>query len=312
MRIYPPADSDAPELSDDAAPQNIAAEEAGPLIIVAPGEIIPEYDLDILFIHAHPDDESLDFGCLAAMADAAGLATGLVTFTDGGAGLDRHPFRPQTGIYPDHPMAGEELAKIRSTELTYAADVLGIDLLIRLDAAGTIRTTAAATSFRLQKYLKDGAEKAAIESLLQLIILRTSPETVAAPEGPGLAREHFEHEAVGALVAGVMDSISEKIRARAPERFITCIDPRQHELYPEAVELDAASYRGIQLEALSKHKTQNDAVNVGTGFLPGFPYEYYKIQYWRTNESWEKWIAGLEGNTGSLAARNGGFVSAIQ
>ena len=102
------------------------------IFIVAPGDPVPEFDLDILFIHAHPDDESLDYGCLLAMADSAGLKTGIVTFTDGESGLDLYPERLVGGRYPDYYMEGSELASVRAQEVKDAADVLGADLLIRL------------------------------------------------------------------------------------------------------------------------------------------------------------------------------------
>ena len=55
--------------------------------VVRPGEPIPEEQVDVLFIHAHPDDESIDFGTLMALCEDAGLTTALVLMTDGEGGI---------------------------------------------------------------------------------------------------------------------------------------------------------------------------------------------------------------------------------
>ena len=102
--------------------------------------------------------------------------------------------------------------------------------------------------------------KSEITEKLRQIILLTKPETIVAPEGPGKAREHFEHEAVGFIVAETLKSF-EPDDYRAPKRYITSVDPRQQHLYPEAKEINAGirvknadgkerSLRELQLEAL--------------------------------------------------------------
>jgi LmbE family N-acetylglucosaminyl deacetylase len=275
----------------------------GPLVI-PPGGAIPEFDVDILFFHAHPDDESLDFGGLMILADSAGLRTGLVTFTNGESGLDTYPDRPITGNYPDHNMVGEELAEVRTGELLQAADVLGVDLLIRLGLKNH-PYNGIKDELPPERILKIWGGVDVLSELLLEIIAKTTPETVAAPEAPGKAREHFEHEAVGYLASVVMKSLISQDSA-APKRFITCVDPRQNLLYSESSKIDADlqvkntrfgggknSLREIQLVALSMHKTQNDAVNVGKGFLPEYSGEYYIIQSWQDTQSWDEWIASF-------------------
>jgi LmbE family N-acetylglucosaminyl deacetylase len=267
---------------EDSA-ETMALPASDKLIVIPPGGMVPEFDLDMLFIHAHPDDEALDFGILLALAESAGLKTGLITFTDGGSGLDIYPGRPVTSPYPDYRMAGDELADIRSQELVRAAEVLGIDLVIRL---GLENHPYNGVKDRLLPgdVLDNWGGRESLVDLLMDIINKTSPELVAAPDVPGPAREHFEHEAVGSIAAELMNRIKYG-GLDGPVKFITCIDPRQIHLYPEASMVDAnqkageMSLRDIQLRALSMHKTQNDAVNVGTGFLPDFPAEYYQIQY---------------------------------
>ncbi len=293
------------------APAEVPERGSKKIIVIPPGGTVPDFDLDILFIHAHPDDESLDFGCLMALADTKGMKTGLVTFTDGESGLDLYPLRPITNNYPDHYMEGAELASVRSVELEKAAGMLGVDVLIRLGLKNHPYNSIA-DELTTEDIIDIWGGEIRLSEKLRMIMNKTSPETVVAPEGPGKAREHFEHEAVGYIVSMVMSGFRQE-DYQAPKRFITSIDPRQHELYPEASKLDAGiitettaksgsvSLRQIQLSALIQHKTQNDAVNVGAGFLPEFDYEYYQIHYWRTNNTWNEWIAELDKTDNRLA-----------
>ena len=278
-------------------------EDSDAPVVVVPGAAVPEIDLDILFIHAHPDDESLDFGSLMALADSAGLKTGLVTFTDGESGLDLYPDRPTAGTYPDHYLKPDELAEVRSGEVEKAAGILGVDLLIRLGLKNHPYNSLN-DEIPPEEILNKWGGRDALTAKLLEILEKTSPETVVAPDVPGLAREHFEHEAVGYLAAGLMSGLSRE-ESGAPERFITCIDPRQKDIYPEGSAVFAgkiikdknsdgySSLREVQIKALMMHKTQNDAVNVGTGFLPEYPSEYYQVQFWRSEQSWEEWINAL-------------------
>ncbi len=286
--------SSAPELSVDIHMP----------IVVIPGGAIPRIDLDILFIHTHPDDESLDFGSLMALTDSAGLKTGLVVFTDGESGLDQYPDRPVTGTYPDHYLKSDELAIVRSGEVIKAAGILGVDLLIRLGLKNHPYNSVN-DEILPEVILEMWGGKDYLIAELLAIINKTNPEMVVAPDAPGLAREHFEHEAVGYLASKLMAGF-EPQASNAPKRFITCIDPRQKEIYPEASDIYAEkiirnknsgsynSLREVQLKALMMHKTQNDAVNVGTYFLPLYPSEYYQIQFWRTNQNWKEWITALD------------------
>lgn len=273
------------------------------ILVISPGEFVPKIDLDILFIHAHPDDESLDFGSLLALADSAGLKTGLVTFTDGESGLDLYPDRPVTGTYPDHYMEFDELAGVRSQEVVNAAVILGVDLLIRLGLKNHPYNSLN-DEIDPEEILEIWGGMDILTSKLREIVDKTNPETVVAPDKPSQAREHFEHEAVGYLAAELMAGFKPQ-EPKVPKRFITCIDPRQNNLYPEASTINSeqkiknnksgndSSLREIQINALRMHKTQNDAINVGTDFLPKYPAEYYQIQYWRTNQNWEEWTATL-------------------
>jgi len=297
-----PPESVPPEKEDLSSVPEISVDIHIPIVVI-PGGAIPKIDLDILFIHAHPDDESLDFGTLMALADSAGLKTGHVVFTDGESGLDMYPDRPISGIYPDHYLKSDELAAVRSGEVEKAAAILGVDLLIRLGLKNHPYNSVN-DEFSPEAILDMWGGKDYLITELLAIIDKTNPEIVVAPDAPGLAHEHFEHEAVGYLAAELMAGF-ELHDSNAPKRFITSIDPRQKDIYPEASNIYAEkiikninsggynSLREVQLKALMMHKTQNDAVNVGTNFLPEYPSEYYQIQFWRTNQSWNEWITAL-------------------
>ncbi|MBN2625609.1 MAG: PIG-L family deacetylase, partial [Spirochaetales bacterium] len=178
-------------------------EAAGPLVI-EPGSPIPDFDLDILFIHAHPDDESLDYASLLALADETGMTTGLLIFTDGESGLDTYPDRPVTpDLYPDHYLKGEELSAVRSGELVRASAILGVDLLIRLGLRNSPYNTWLDERPVDEVMALWGGEEY-LGKTLRDILKKTSPETVVSPEKPGKTLEHFEHEAVGYLVEKVL------------------------------------------------------------------------------------------------------------
>ncbi|MBA7673796.1 1D-myo-inositol 2-acetamido-2-deoxy-alpha-D-glucopyranoside deacetylase [subsurface metagenome] len=94
-------------------------------LVIEPG-LKPEFfKADIMFVHAHPDDESLDFGALMALASSSGRRTVTVLFTDGEAGLDRYPHRQVGGDYPNHRLKGRPLADVRVEEARKALAVLG-------------------------------------------------------------------------------------------------------------------------------------------------------------------------------------------
>lgn len=288
-----PADSaeTTENIMEAAATETLGTEE---LLVIAPGEEVPKMPLDILFIHAHPDDESLDFGCLMALTQSSGLKTGLLTLTDGESGLDTYPDRPVTDFYPDHQMAGRELAAVRSRELSNAAEILGVDLLIR---AGLKNNPYNSISDELapEKVLEQWGGKEKLKSYISDIIIKTSAVIVVSPEKPGKAREHFEHEAAGLLVHEVLSDLKEEGGLKISH--ITSIDPRQNDLYDDKNSIEAyyrqIPLRDIQIDALSAHKTQNDSINVGIDFISTYDQEYYKVQQWSIEASWDEWVREL-------------------
>src|SRR4051812_27216436 len=81
-------------------------------------------NLRLMFVLAHPDDESLGFGCTVAKYADEGVETYLVTATRGERGW--------TGEENDYPGL-EALGKIREEELLDAAKILGVHSVEFLD-----------------------------------------------------------------------------------------------------------------------------------------------------------------------------------
>lgn len=79
----------------------------------------PEGDAGgVLFVHAHPDDESMGTGGTIARLVAEGVRVDLVTCTDGAEGEIHDPTL-------DHSEARPRLAEIRAAELACSLDALG-------------------------------------------------------------------------------------------------------------------------------------------------------------------------------------------
>lgn len=77
----------------------------------------------LLAVHAHPDDESISTGGLLARCATAGVATVLLSCTDGRYG----PVNPDLGLR----LTPDQLAKVRAAELDEAARILGVTQLHR-------------------------------------------------------------------------------------------------------------------------------------------------------------------------------------
>ena len=74
---------------------------------------------NLLFLHAHPDDEALLTAGTMAKAEAAGHRVHLLVATDGAAGLTSANFQAN-------------LASHRSTELAESAQILGVSSVTEL------------------------------------------------------------------------------------------------------------------------------------------------------------------------------------
>jgi LmbE family N-acetylglucosaminyl deacetylase len=83
--------------------------------------------LTTVFVHAHPDDESLFTGIRTVLGARDGARQVLITMTDGALGIDPEGRMPED---PDHDRGAT--ARTRSAELGEAAALLGFDRVHQL------------------------------------------------------------------------------------------------------------------------------------------------------------------------------------
>jgi LmbE family N-acetylglucosaminyl deacetylase len=262
-------------------------EEPGRLVTVAPGDTPDYFAADILFIHAHPDDESLDFGVLMARSDAAGLKTVTVLFTDGEAGIDRFPRRRVDTEYPGRRLRGAELAALRVREAQQALSVLGCRVYVRLGLPNHPYNSQV-DRLAVGEVLRTWGGEERLAAGLADIIRGYQPRIVVGPDQHSAAREHFEHEAVGYILRRALEKLAAAGSA-FPRGVLTCVDPRQKSRYLNLIAVPVEqnesgqrqSFRDIQLRALRKHVSQQDAV-LAMNFLPRYREEYYLPLRWET------------------------------
>jgi len=271
------------DLDELDIPTTVKDDMAGAILTVyGPGEEPSPQKLDILFIHAHPDDESLDYGLYMAQAAEEGKSTGIIVFTDGDSGFDKYPDRPVDGFYTDGYLKGPELAEVRVREAENALSILGVKVYVRLGLWNRPYTAVEASKNVDELSLEWGGEELLIQKLVSLMDT-FRPDVNVSPDGPCSAREHFEHEAVGFLAdAAVRIYIQEN-----PEQlkaYLKLVDVQQTEAYPGVsllrINPDMDNrYLDLKRTALMMHQTQADASYYGIKRLKDFPYEHYLIDY---------------------------------
>lgn len=235
--------------------------------VVRPGEPIPEEQVDVLFIHAHPDDESIDFGTLMALCEDAGLTTALVLMTDG-----------EGGIYQqDYAGPRDNMAAIRVQEAAKALQVLGTSLYIRLGLPNSPYNSLLEEK-GVQEVLRlwDGD---AVSDRLAQIISTLDPRVVVSPEGPSFAHEHFEHETTGVLTLMALQQLR-SAGGHIPEAHLVSVDPRHKDAYTGLIAFPRQQVMERQRQALLAHETQADASYFGVRIIEKYREEYYLIQYW--------------------------------
>jgi LmbE family N-acetylglucosaminyl deacetylase len=271
---------------------------------VAPGQAVPFVDADILFFHAHPDDESLDFAGLMSVAARSGLKTIMVTFTDGEGGIDQYPGRPAAGPYQPKAMTGADLARARVDEAGRALEVLGATMYVRLGLPNH-RYIASTDEMLRERVLESWGGEERIVARVAELIRGFQPEVVVSSDSNDKGYEHFEHKAAGYVVARALDRAfgppADGGARRPAGAYLVSVDPFQKSLYDDLVRLDlmradplsGLTFREVQMAALKEHATQADASLLGVELLPNFRYELYHPVYW----SLERPLDGL------LAAR---------
>lgn len=268
------------------------------LTVYKPGEEPSPQKLDILFIHAHPDDESLDYGLYMAQAAAEGKSTGIIVFTDGNSGFDKYPDRRIDSFYTDGYLKGSELAKVRVREAENALSILGAKVYVRLGLWNRPYTAVEASKNVAEISSEWGGEELLVQKLVSLMET-FQPDVIVSPDGPCDAREHFEHEAVGYLSDAAVRIYIQK----NPEQlkvYLKLVDVQQSDAYPgiSFLRIDTDmdnSYFDVKRAALMMHQTQADASYFGLKRLEDFPFEHYLVEY-RSGDTVEAEIALLNSN----------------
>jgi len=253
-----------------------------PVIVYAPGENPVSQKLDILFIHAHPDDESLDYGLYMAEASAAGKSIGIIVFTDGDSGFDKYPDRPVDGFYKDSYLKGSELASVRVQEAKKALTILGAQVYLRMGLWNRAYTSEEVSKSIDTLITEWGGQDQLITKLVTIMELY-QPDVIVSPDGPSRAREHFEHEAVG-LISELAVGVYTERNPDSLKAYLKLVDVEQLEAYSEFSLRsigagDEKKYQDLKYAALMMHQTQADASYFGIKRLEKFPVEYYMVQY---------------------------------
>ena len=264
--------------------------------VVGPNREVPYFKADVLFIHAHPDDESIDFGSLMARASRCDRRIVTLLFTDGESGLDLYPERKVGDIYPARDLTGGALSQVRVVEATRALSILGSEMYIRWGLENRPYNSKRDELPPDEVIAGWGGEEPLVEKLIE-VLEGFRPSIVVSPDRHSKAYEHFEHEAVGQLVQTAL----ERLRASGRnfiKAHIVSVDPHQVDRYTGLTVLDAVqtddesglSYRKIQTLALKEHVTQRDAAVIAVNRLSQLSEEYYKTIFWNLDESLEDYL----------------------
>lgn len=248
--------------------------------VFAPDDPLPQDELDFLAIHAHPDDEAIDFGALLASMSSSGLRGAVVLLTDGESGRDQYPWREIDDGYPPYDLADTGLASVRIAEARESIGWLGAGVYLRFGLPNHPYNSLEEelTPSRIVS-LWGGADAVAGRIADAIDALR--PRILLAPAGPSDALEHFEHEATGLLVDRALELVP---RHNSPELVLRSVDPLQittgemlHEVPAWSVTADGTVPRLRQMLALRAHRTQRDATVIGLETRLALEHEYYTV-----------------------------------
>jgi LmbE family N-acetylglucosaminyl deacetylase len=264
--------------------------------VIVPGRPIDFFAVDMLFIHAHPDDESIDFGTLMSRASRSGKRIVTLLFTDGEAGLDLYPQRKVGDIYPARPLKGESLSQVRVVEATRALSILGAELYIRWGLRNRPYNTQRDVVPPEEVIRGWGGEQELVDRLIE-VLEGFRPQVVVSPDGRSAAHEHFEHEAVGDLVAKALEQLRQDGGDYVKGHLVS-VDPCQQDRYTGLVGVDSRladpesglAYRDIQMLALREHISQRDASVIAINRLARYPDELYKVRFWDLSGAVEEYL----------------------
>jgi LmbE family N-acetylglucosaminyl deacetylase len=234
--------------------------------VIAPSRPVEYFKTDILFIHAHPDDESIDFGSLMARASRSNKRIVTLLFTDGESGLDLYPQRKVGDIYPARILKGGALSQVRVVEATRAMSILGSEMYLRWGLENRPYNTQRDAVPPEECIRGWGGEERLVARLIE-VLDGFQPTIVVSPDSRSEAYEHFEHEAV-------VDRYNE----------VAAVDAQIQDSE------SGFAYRAIQALALKAHVTQRDASVIGVSRLSHLPREFYKALFWDLDESLEDYL----------------------
>jgi LmbE family N-acetylglucosaminyl deacetylase len=265
--------------------------------VIPPGRQPEYFKADILFIHAHPDDESIDFGSLMAKASRSNKRIVTLLFTDGESGLDLYPERKVGDIYPARDLTGKALSQVRVVEATRALSILGSEMYVRWGLVNRPYNTKRDEVPPDEVIRGWGGEDLLVEKLIE-VLEGFRPTIVVSPDRHSKAYEHFEHEAVGQLVQTALERLRRDEGKSFVRGYLVSIDPYQADRYSGVTNVDAQArdgesglaYRSIQALALKEHVTQRDASVIGVNRLSHLPEEFYKVLYWDLDLSIEEYL----------------------
>jgi len=264
--------------------------------VIAPGRPVEYFKTDILFIHAHPDDESIDFGSLMARASRSNKRIVTLLFTDGESGLDLYPQRKVGDIYPARVLKGGALSQVRVVEATRALSILGSEMYLRWGLENRPYNTQRDVVPPEEVIRGWGGKEQLVARLIE-VLEGFQPTIVVSPDSRSKAYEHFEHEAVGQLVQMALERLRHGGKSSV-KGYLVSIDPYQVDRYTGVTAVDAQiqdsesgfAYRAIQALALKEHVTQRDASVIGVSRLSHLPQEFYKALFWDLDESFEDYL----------------------
>ncbi len=262
---------------------------AVPLLTFAPGAVPPPVKLDMLFVHAHPDDETLDYGLYISKAVEKGKKVGVLTFTDGESGFDFYPDRDTTGMYPDKELHGKQLARVRVEEEEKALTALGASVYIRLGLRNRPYTAQEAKK-SIPTIIKEWGGDDALIGKLTALFADFDPAVIVSPDGPSKAREHFEHKAVGYITAKAVTAYRKEHPGKL-QAYLKLVDVQQAKAYPHTKlrtigrSPDVTDIVHKKKIALLQYETQADACYYGIKRLENFPFEYYFIVFQKSSTS---------------------------
>ncbi len=239
-------------------------------------------DVDFLLIHAHPDDESIDFGALVARLTAGGARGAALILTDGQSGRDQYPYRVANDLYPPYDMASSQLAGRRIEETRQALSWLGVESYVRFGLEN-YPYNSIEQELTPQEVVTRWNDQLRLLSALIDLIEQTRPEVILSPDRQGFAREHFEHDATGTLVAQAIEDVNQG-GTHIVALHIRSIDPFQTEGYTDLERVnawlpaaDGTIPRLMQSRALLAHRTQRDASAIAVENRLALDEEFYRV-----------------------------------